>query len=161
MNRTLRPLALALTFAVPVMFAGCTSDTTAAPAATIEQTTFASALGVNLAAMTRTEAGVYRRDLVVGTGAEVVRAQNLSVRYTGWLANGTEFDSNPSPKPLFVFRLGSGQVIAGWDDGIAGMRVGGRRQLLIPPALGYGRGGNGAIPGNAVLVFNVEVVTAQ
>lgn len=157
---TFRLLALALCCALPVAFAGCSSDT-AAPVATIEGTTFAAALNVDLAAMTRTEAGVYRRDLTVGTGAVVARSQILNVRYTGWLANGTEFDSNAPPKPIFVFQLGFGQVIAGWDDGVAGMQVGGRRQLIIPPALGYGRTGSGPIPGNAILVFTVEVVSAR
>ncbi len=156
--RNSRPLMLA--YASFFVLAGCSSDSVA-PAATIETTTFAPSLSVDLAAMTRTQAGVYRRDLVVGNGPVVARSQTLGVRYTGWLANGNQFDSNPAPKPVFSFRLGSGQVIAGWDDGIEGMRVGGRRQLIIPPGLGYGSSGSGPIPANAVLVFVVEVLSAQ
>jgi peptidylprolyl isomerase len=124
----------------------------------IETTTFAPALGVDLAASTRTSTGLYYRDLTVGTGATVAAGQLVSVRYTGWLANGTQFDSNVSSASPFEFTLGSGQVIPGFDQGIAGMRVGGRRQVIIPPALGYGAAGSGTIPGNAVIVFTVEVV---
>lgn len=160
MTRLFRSLTIALNCAIPFAIAGCGSETTV-PTVPIEQTTFASSLGVNLGASTRTEAGVYRRDIIAGSGAVVTRGQRLSVRYTGWLVNGTEFDSNPSPKPLFTFTIGTGSVISGWDDGIVGMRVGGRRQLVIPPALGYGRAGTGGIPGNAVLVFNVEVISAM
>ncbi len=162
MIQLLRRFSFTLAVALPAALTACGSDGgTTAPAVSIEQTTFAPALNVNLAAMTRTQAGVYRRDLTVGTGAIVVRSQNLGVRYTGWLANGTQFDSNAGAGPLFNFRLGAGQVIAGWDDGLDGIRVGGRRQLIIPPALGYGASGNGPIPGNAVLVFEVQVVSAQ
>lgn len=160
MIQLLRRFSLTLGLALPAALAACSTDTTA-PAVPIEETTFAPSLNVNLAAMTRTQAGVYRRDLTVGTGAVVVRTQTLGVRYTGWLANGTQFDSNAAGGPLFTFRLGAGQVIAGWDDGLDGIRVGGRRQLVIPPALGYGAAGGGAIPRNAVLVFEVQVLSAQ
>lgn len=156
----LRRFTLIIGIALPLALWACGDDTTS-PAVSIEQTTFASSLNVNLAASTRTQAGVYRRDLTVGTGAVVVRGQNLGVRYTGWLANGTQFDSNAGANPIFTFRLGGGQVIAGWDDGLDGIRVGGRRQLVIPASLGYGAAGNGRIPGNAVLVFEVEVLSAQ
>jgi len=160
MFRILRRYSLTLGLALPAALAACSTDATS-PAASIEETTFAPSLNVNLTAMTRTQAGVYRRDLTAGTGAVVVRGQTLGVRYTGWLANGTQFDSNAGAGPLSNFRLGAGQVIAGWDDGLDGIRVGGRRQLIIPPALGYGASGNGPIPGNAVLVFEVQVVSAQ
>lgn len=160
MFRILRRYSLTLGLALPAALAACSTDTTS-PATSIEETTFAPSLNVNLAAMTRTQAGVYRRDLTAGTGAVVVRTQTLGVRYTGWLANGTQFDSNAGAGPLFNFRLGAGQVIAGWDDGLDGIRVGGRRQLVIPSSLGYGAAGNGPIPGNAVLVFEVQVLSAQ
>jgi peptidylprolyl isomerase len=124
----------------------------------IETTTFAPTLGVDLAASTRTATGLYYRDLTVGTGATVAAGQLVSVRYTGWLANGTQFDSNVSSGSAFEFTLGTGQVIPGFDQGVSGMRVGGRRQIIIPPALGYGAAGSGTIPGNAVIVFTVEVV---
>ena len=127
----------------------------------IEQTSFASSLGVNLTASTKTSNGVYYRDLVVGTGATVASGQTLAVRYTGWLSSGTQFDSNLTLANPLSFRLGVGQVIAGFDEGLVGIKVGGQRQLIIPPALGYGPYGYGSIPGNAVLVFKVEVVSAQ
>jgi FKBP-type peptidyl-prolyl cis-trans isomerase len=106
--------------------------------------------------------GLYVRDLTPGTGAAVAGGAQLAMHYTGWLADGTQFDSNQGSTAPFTFRYGSGQVIAGWDQGLDGMKVGGSRQLIIPPALGYGsRGAGGAIPPNAILVFNVTVVSAQ
>lgn len=127
----------------------------------IESTAFAPALGVDLASSTKTSTGLYFRDLEVGTGAAVAAGQRVSVRYTGWLSNGTQFDSNVSSSAPYEFTLGAGQVIAGFDQGVAGMRVGGRRQVVIPPALGYGAAGQAPIPGNAVIVFTVEVVGAR
>ena len=162
MIRIKRSLALTSVALLSIVASSClSSDSTGLASATVEDATFASSLGVNLAASTRTTNGAYVRDLVVGTGAVVANGQSLNVKYTGWLANGTQFDSNASTSNLFNFTLGAGRVIAGWDQGIPGMRVGGKRQLLIPPALGYGAYGNGPIPGNAVLVFNVEVVSIQ
>lgn len=137
---------------------GCASQDITPP--TIEATTFAPSLGVDLAASTKTPSGVYYRDVTVGTGATVVSGQQISVRYTGWLANGTQFDSNVNGSPL-VFRIGTGYVIDGWDLGIPGMKVGGRRQLIIPSVLGYGPGGNTGIPSNSILVFIVDVLSAQ
>lgn len=154
-----RPLsALSVLFALSVGLGGCGSDSATAP--TIEAATFAPALGVNLAASTKIS-DMYYRDIVVGTGAVVQPGQTVSVHYTGWLANGTQFDANgPSDTP-YPFVLGTGNVIAGWHVGIAGMRVGGQRQLIIPPSLGYGSRGNPPIPGNAILVFTVTVVSAR
>jgi FKBP-type peptidyl-prolyl cis-trans isomerase len=134
----------------------------ATPAASaIETTTFAPALGVDLAASTKAPSGLYYRDLVAGTGAVVANGQMLSMRYTGWLPDGTRFDGNEQGGDPLTFALGAKAVIDGWDQGIAGMRVGGKRQLIIPSALGYGPNGNGPIPPNAVMVFNVEVLSAQ
>ena len=158
LTRLLTPL-FALALAVPL--AGCDdeAESTAPAAATIETTTFAPSLGIDLGAAgwTRTASGLYYRTLSspAGTSATVANGQRVSVRYTGWLANGTQFESS-----TYTFVLGSGEVIAGWDQGIVGMRVGERRQLLIPPALGYGARANGPIPANSVLVFNVEVLSA-
>ncbi len=98
-------------------------------------------------------------DLEVGTGAEAVAGKNVTVHYTGWLTDGTLFDSSHSRNEPFVFGLGRGHVIRGWDEGVAGMKVGGKRKLTIPPEMGYGaRGAGGVIPPNATLVFEVELL---
>jgi FKBP-type peptidyl-prolyl cis-trans isomerase len=98
-------------------------------------------------------------DLVVGTGPEAKKGQTVSVHYTGWLTDGKKFDSSKDHGQPFSFALGRGQVIQGWDDGVAGMKVGGKRKLTIPPEMGYGREGYpGAIPPNATLVFEVELL---
>ena len=127
----------------------------------IEETTFASTLGVNLAASTKTPSGAYYRDIVVGTGPVVTAGQSISIRYTGYLWTGTVFDSNLTNANPLVFHLGQGEVISGFDETLVGVHVGGQRQLIIPPSLGYGPYDYGPIPGNSILVFTVEVVAAQ
>jgi len=98
-------------------------------------------------------------DLVVGTGGTAASGQKVTVHYTGWLTNGTKFDSSKDRGDPFVFPLGRGQVIKGWDQGVQGMKVGGKRKLTIPPEMGYGsRGAGGVIPPNATLVFEVELL---
>jgi len=98
-------------------------------------------------------------DLVVGEGEEVRAGNIVEVHYTGTLTDGTKFDSSLDRGVPFEFELGAGEVIAGWDQGVAGMKVGGKRKLVIPPELGYGeRGAPGAIPGNATLIFEVELL---
>lgn len=139
---------------------GC-RDATEPAEASIEATTFAPSLNVDLSAMTRTPNGVYVRDITVGTGAVVAAGQEITVRYTGWLSNGGQFDATGPTDPPAVFFIGRSQVIAGWDDGVPGMRVGGVRQLVIPPRMGYGASGFGPIPGNAILVFRIEMVSAR
>ena len=100
-------------------------------------------------------------DLQPGNGAPAVAGQRVTVHYTGWLTDGTKFDSSVGGRP-FTFRLGAGEVIPGWDQGVAGMRIGGRRKLIIPPQLGYGTAGApGAIPPNATLLFEVELLDAK
>ena len=106
-----------------------------------------------------TPSGLIYEDLVEGTGATATAGQTVVVHYTGWLTNGTKFDSSKDRNDPFQFRLGAGQVIAGWDEGVAGMKIGGKRKLTIPPQLGYGaRGAGGVIPPNAVLIFEVELL---
>jgi FKBP-type peptidyl-prolyl cis-trans isomerase len=107
--------------------------------------------------------GLSYSDSVVGTGDEASNGKMVSVHYTGWLsqggAKGQKFDSSLDRGRPFSFTLGAGHVIAGWDEGVAGMKVGGARTLVIPPELGYGaRGAGGAIPPNATLIFDVELL---
>ncbi|MFM7447783.1 MAG: FKBP-type peptidyl-prolyl cis-trans isomerase [Leptolyngbyaceae cyanobacterium] len=108
--------------------------------------------------MITTPSGLQYTDLVEGNGAAPQSGQTVSVHYTGTLEDGTKFDSSRDRKQPFQFTLGAGQVIKGWDEGIASMKVGGRRQLVIPPELGYGSRGIGPIPPNSTLVFDVELL---
>ena len=98
-------------------------------------------------------------DLKTGDGAEAVNGKIITVHYTGWLTDGTKFDSSVDRNQPFEFELGEGRVIQGWEKGFAGMKVGGKRRLTIPPQLGYGsKGAGGVIPPNATLVFEVELL---
>jgi FKBP-type peptidyl-prolyl cis-trans isomerase FkpA len=109
-----------------------------------------------------TASGLIYEDTVVGEGAEAVAGNFVSVHYTGWLTNGSKFDSSKDRDEPFEFPLAQRNVIAGWDEGVQGMKVGGTRKLTIPPQLGYGtRGAGGVIPPNATLVFEVELLGIQ
>ena len=106
-----------------------------------------------------TASGLQIEELRIGTGATARSGQSVVVHYTGWLTDGRKFDSSRDRGDPFSFGLGRGQVIAGWDEGVAGMQVGGLRKLTIPPRLGYGEfGAGGVIPPNATLVFEVELI---
>jgi peptidylprolyl isomerase len=114
-------------------------------------------------AMIQTASGLQYEDTLAGTGASPARGQDCVMHYTGWLwqdgAKGAKFDSSLDRGKPFVFPIGTGRVIKGWDEGVATMKVGGKRTLLIPPELGYGsRGAGGVIPPNATLVFEVELL---
>lgn len=161
----LRLLAFAL---LTVGFTACL-DATAPQYNTVEDTTFDPSLGVNLSASQSTDLGVYYRDITVGTGATIAPGQDNFMFYRVYLSNGVKVDSLQPPKPPGVFRVGTNppSLIPGFEIGVQGMKVGGRRQILVPPALAYGledrlRPDNTVlIPGNSVLVFDVELVNAD
>jgi FKBP-type peptidyl-prolyl cis-trans isomerase len=151
-------------FAVLLLLSGAACLPAAPP---LETAPYAASLGVDISASTAVS-GMYIRDLDAGMGAAAVVGSQITMRYTGWTTDGTQFDSNQAAG--FQFRLGVGDVIQGWDLGVpetrvdggvlvAAMKVGGTRQLIIPPALGYGSSGTGPIPGNAILVFNVTMMS--
>lgn len=121
---------------------------------------FAESLGIDLAAMQQTPSGLYKEDLVEGRGLAARSGHVVVVHYTGWLPNGEQFDSTREGGEARSFQLGARRdVITGWEEGVAGMRIGGKRRLVVPPHLGYGaRGVPGAIPPNATLVYEFELL---
>jgi len=158
----LRRLSVAL---LPLAFAACLegSDlgTNVAPVIPIEQTTFAPTLNVDLSKSTKSASGLYTRELTVGTGTAATSTSRVTVYYAGYLSTGQQFDGRISPSNALAVTLGINQVIKGWEEGLVGMKVGGVRQLIIPPELAYGPFGTDVIPSNAVLVFTVELVSVQ
>jgi FKBP-type peptidyl-prolyl cis-trans isomerase FkpA len=117
---------------------------------------------IGSATIQKTASGLQYADLVVGEGSSANPGQKVAVHYTGWLTDGKKFDSSVDRGTPFEFDLGKGNVIKGWDEGVAGMRIGGKRKLIIPPDLGYGaRGAGGVIPPNATLVFDVELLDVK
>jgi FKBP-type peptidyl-prolyl cis-trans isomerase len=140
-------------FAILGAAAGCGGEKSAAPSTS-------SPMKVS-GQPTTTASGLQYWDIVVGTGTTASPGNVVKVHYTGFLTTGEKFDSSRDRGEPFSFPLGGGQVIKGWDEGVAGMKVGGQRQLRIPPALGYGANGAGsAIPPNATLIFDVELLDA-
>jgi FKBP-type peptidyl-prolyl cis-trans isomerase FkpA len=124
--------------------------------------TYAGELDVDLARMTRQPSGLYVQDLETGSGETAVAGRTAVVHYTGWLPDGTRFDSSHDRGEPFAFSLGAGEVIPGWDEGVEGMRTGGRRKLVIPSDLAYGpSGAGGVIPPDATLVFDVELLEVR
>jgi peptidylprolyl isomerase len=109
-----------------------------------------------------TPSGLKYVELAEGTGVQPKSGQQVSVHYTGWLTNGTKFDSSHDRREPIVFPIGKGHVIKGWDEGVGSMKVGGKRKLIVPAHLGYGQqGAGGVIPPNATLVFEVELVAVK
>jgi FKBP-type peptidyl-prolyl cis-trans isomerase FkpA len=147
---------------LPLTFAACLSGTEPVtyPNVPIESTTFASSLNVSLATSTKTATGLYYRDITPGTGKTVAVGDSINVIYAGYLATGNSFDDNAPPKPTFGFRIGANRVIPGFEQGVVGMKVGGTRQLILPPGLAYGTASNPGIPPNSVLVFNVQLISS-
>ena len=140
------------------------TDTTAsATTSSASSTPFASGIPQVTGKTITTSDGLQYIDTKVGDGAEAKAGQTVSVNYTGYLAaNGKKFDSSVDKGVPFPFPLGTGRVIKGWDEGVAGMKVGGKRRLIIPPDLGYGAGGYPpVIPASATLVFDVELLSVQ
>ena len=134
--------------------AGTSGSTSSAGGASVSATVTTPGPGPEITTAT----GLKVQDLVVGTGAEAVIGKEVSVHYTGWLTDGTQFESSHGKAPI-RFPLGTPGIVQGWNEGIAGMKVGGKRKLTIPPSLGYGAGGRPpVIPPNATMVFEVELV---
>lgn len=156
MNCRVRLIAVTLS----VSLAACASGGAYAARPT-ESIPFASTLDVQLDRMTKTATGLYYRDIEVGTGPVIKPLMEIKVFYNGWLTNGVKFDSTRVDQPPLTIPIGRGRVIKGWDEGIIGMRVGGRRQLILPPELAYGSNRSGLIPPDATLVFEVRVVSAK
>lgn len=122
---------------------------------------FAPQLGIDLAAMEPRDGGLLIRDVREGEGPTVRRGDDVAVRYVGWLPDGTLFDAVVPPNAPKEFRLGDREVIRGWEQGILGMRVGGQRQIIVPPSLAYGCRRVANIPPNSTLIFLVELVSAR
>ena len=165
-------LALAASALVALGIAGC-ANTRSSPKSTPSTSNTAAApppapapvpsgippVPAGALAPVTTASGLVYQDFVVGTGASPVTGQMVSVHYSGWLTNGTPFDSSRKRGVPYSFAVGTGRVVAGWDEGIMSMKVGGQRRLTVPPSLGYGPNGKGGvIPPNATMIFDVELM---
>ncbi len=151
------PIVLFAVVAGSFALAACGDDPVAPKDPT--ELTFAAALDVDLDQMTKTASGLYYQDLLEGNGDVVVAGDSVTVHYEGWLHTGVKFDSSVDRGTPSSFSLNG--VIAGWQEGIPGMKVGGKRKLVIPWKLGYGQAGSGPIPGYATLVFDVELLAIE
>jgi peptidylprolyl isomerase len=150
--RGVEKIIVMLLLAAAVIIPAC-AQKESAPVAGAKQAASAVANAV------KTPSGLAYVDLVVGSGPLPVSGKPVKVHYTGWLENGTKFDSSVDHGQPFVFTIGAGEVIPGWDEGVMGMKVGGKRKLIVPPQLGYGAAGaGGVIPPNATLIFEVELL---
>ena len=155
MTRIIRTIVAVITLSVPAA-TRAQSPRIDPPFDTLH---FAPALDVDLANSTRVARGLYSKDQLVGNGRFASRGDEITVRYFGRLVDGRAFTTTSEPPA--TFKLGGGTVIQGWERGISGMRVGGIRQLVIAPELGYGKKGQAPIPPNAVLIFDVELISVK
>ena len=151
--RSMEKLIVVLLLVVAVSIPACAQKEAKQPA---NEAKVAAALPANAV---KTSSGLAYVDMVVGSGLAPTAGKPVKVHYTGWLENGTKFDSSLDRGEPFVFTIGAGQVIPGWDEGVMSMKAGGKRKLIVPPQLGYGAAGAGSvIPPNAVLIFEVELL---
>jgi peptidylprolyl isomerase len=153
--------AFALASATAIAACGSDSPTEVPPAQDIATVTFASSLGINLSTFTKTSYGLYYKDLTVGSGASIATGDSLFVHYFGYFPTGILFDSNPTTAAPFGFKVGNGGVIAAWDSTATGMKIGGQREIIVPPNLGYGATAHGSIPANSILVFIITAVSKK
>jgi len=154
--RSVEKLLVLFLFITGVAIAAC-SDKDAKPSGEVKPTA-----AVAPASAVTTPSGLSYVDLVVGNGPQPTSGKPVKVHYTGWLENGTKFDSSVDRGEPFVFTVGAGEVIPGWDEGVMTMKVGGKRRLIVPSQLGYGAAGaGGVIPPNATLIFEVELLGAE
>lgn len=155
--RLLRTTLLTLTMAAS---AACGSTTENSVPSVPASETYAASLGVNLSAMMKRNDALYVQDVRVGPGDEAIVGRQITVQYTGYFVDGRSFDSSVGRGP-YTFTLGAGNVIRGWDVGLPGMKVGGKRKLVIGSEYAYGRTGQGSIGPNQTLVFDVELISVQ
>lgn len=162
----MKPFAVAVSFLMLASIPAWAQDSTASPAPAAStpsaQPTAPAKKTAKAPKIITTASGLQYQILKRGKGAAAMIGQTVTVHYTGWLTDGTKFDSSVDRGQPFQFTLGAGQVIKGWDEGVAGMKVGEKRKLTILPDLGYGAAGaGGAIPPNATLIFDVELLGVQ
>jgi len=146
--------------ATVVLAAGCGGSFWRGTPLDPAQLEFSEELGVDLSAMEQLPSGLYIQDLAEGVGAVVGRTSRVWIHYVGWLPDGTVVDSSLGGDP-FHFRLGGSEVIRAWNEGVPGMKIGGRRRMVVRPGLAYGRRGQGKVPPNATLVFEVQLVDTR
>jgi FKBP-type peptidyl-prolyl cis-trans isomerase len=155
-------LALAVALMATLAVSGCSSPASTTPSEPAKTEAPATQPAPSTPAPAEQATGLKMEDTVVGTGAEAKPGDTVTVHYTGYLTDGTKFDSSLDSGQPFQFTIGQGRVIPGWEQGIPGMKVGGKRKLTIPPELGYGAQGAGSdIPPNATLVFEVELLAVN
>ena len=151
----------ATTLGIALLLTACASAPSGSlPPSDPAEVDFAPELGVDLADFERTSSGLYMKDLTVGLGSTASGVDEVWIYYVGWLPDGTVFDATLEGDP-FHFRLGANGVIRGWDEGIRGMKVGGRRRLVVRPGLAYGTRGRARVPPGATLVFEVQLIDAN